>query len=235
MLAVIRRKVNRGEDVLAFVRNNPFDTPGAESMVERLAWLIGRVRELTRVQQERDQARATGIGRKDTVRDHLAAGLLKLFAGAGRAAGRESTGLAEAFGSVKRGPGFDFATSARLLVETTRGNLAALGKFGVEAAMVDEAAALLDEFDSMANLATDAKSSRIQARAELFPVAAEIMDVIARIDGLNRHRFGGDPARLAAWKSALRGQGPLRPRREDLPTGDTGPTEPPAGGSSRTA
>lgn len=236
MLAVIRRKVSKGESGLGFTRNNPFDGSGADTMVKRLGWLVGRAKELLRLQQERDLTRATGVERRETVREHLTRGLLRLFAGAGRSAARLDPAKAEAFALVKRrSAAIDFSTSARSLIDATRTHLDAVRQFGVEPGMIDDAVALIDEYDALALRAGEAKSGRIQARAEMFPVAAEIMDVLNRLDSLNRHRFANDPARLAAWKSALRDQGPLAGRREEPPAADPGVTSPPTGDTTRSA
>ncbi len=218
MLSQIRRKVGRAEQALAFVRNNPFEGPGPEAMVQRLAALVERARELVRLRQERELARARGVDRKETVRSHLTGGLLKLFAGAGQAAAESKPALAESFQPVLSSTtALAFVAAARALIEATRSHLESVQPFGVDATMVEEAAALLAEYDAMAGHAAEAKASRIQARADLFPVAAEIMNLIRRLDGLNRHRFAGDPGRLAAWKSAVRSPGPLAPREKQVP------------------
>ncbi|MHB1329425.1 MAG: hypothetical protein ACYC2K_14600 [Gemmatimonadales bacterium] len=218
MLTRFRKIVGRAEESLAFVRNNPFEGPGPDTIVQRLGTLIERTKELVRGQQEREQARARAVMRKETIRKHLGTGLLRLFAGAGQEAARSHPALAEEFRVIRvSGPSLGFLTRAESLVAATQANLEVVQPFGVEPGMIDEATALLAEFETSAHQASEAKAARIQARAELFPVAAEMMNLLRRLDGLNRHRYARDSARLASWMSAFRSPGPLKPRDRSEP------------------
>ncbi len=221
MLSRFRKIVGRAEESLAFVRNNPFEGPGPDAIIRRLDTLVERTKELTRIQRERDHVRARAVIRREAIRKHLSTGLLRLFAGAGQEVARARPALAEGFRVIKAsGPSLRFLTRAQSLVAAVRTHLELVQPFGVEPGMVDEATALLAEFESAARQAYEAKTARIQARAELFPVAAEMMGLLRRLDGLNRHRYARDSARLSAWLSAFRSPGPLQPRDRN---GSAGP------------
>lgn len=218
MLSRFRKIVGRAEESLAFVRNNPFEGPGPEAIIQRLGTLVERSKELVRTRQEREQARARSVMRKETIRKHLGSGLLRFFAQAGQEAARSHPALAEEFRPVAvGGTSLRYLTRAQSLVSAAQTNLELVQPFGIEPGMIDEATTLLAEYETYAHQASDAKAARIQARAELFPVGAEMMNLLRRLDGLNRHRYARDSARLAAWQSAFRSPGPLTPRDRNEP------------------
>ncbi len=222
MLSRFRRIVGRAEESLAFVRNNPFEGPGPEAITQRLGTLIERTKELIRTREERDQARARAVMRKETIRKHLSTGLLRFFAGAGQEAARSHPALAKDFRSVPTdGSALGFLTRAQSLIAAARTHLELVQPFGIEPGMIDEATALLTEYESYAHQASESKAARIQARAELFPVGAEMMNLLRRLDGLNRHRYARDSARLATWLSAFKAPGPLKPRDRAEPAAPT--------------
>ena len=83
-----------------------------------------------------------------------------------------------------------------------RARLDVLSKHGLSGELLDEAAKVVARYQAATEEASEARQGRIQASAELDEVAARIMELVNRIDGLNRHRFVNQPEILVNWESA---------------------------------
>lgn len=236
MLAVIRRKLTRAESVRAFNRRNPSTDPAVVGLVAQLDQQYDRALALIQVRGERDQAARGGTLRRGQIRRRLRSGLLRLFSRAGLAAAKAEPALETVFRPVRpRMTTLDFAASARSMIEATRTHVDALAAHGVSPAMVTEASALLDEYIALTEQAFVARNGRVQAGAELKAVTGDIMDVIARLDGFNRHRFAEDPELLAAWASAKAVIGPIAGRNGKPATEPEGGSPNPPGGDLKAA
>ena len=236
MLVAVRRKVARGPGALGFQKANPSTDPGVVVLFTRLGQLVDRAKVLVQERGEKHNAFRAGTDRRAQHRRRLRVGLLRLFSRAGQAVARTEPALEQKFRSIRpRITSLDFAASARSLIDAAREAGEKLAPEGITPALIDEAAALLAQYESAAVEAGESKNLRIKARAELSAVAAEIMGVLGRLDGLLRHRLADNPELLAAWDSARTGTGPIQSRTNghepavQPPTGVTPPPDPAAG------
>jgi hypothetical protein len=192
-------------------------------LTEQLDERFSRASALIQVRGQRDEEAKAATARRGRLRRQLRVGLLRVFSRAGLAAAEADPSLEKSFRPIQpRTTGLDFAASARGLIEETRRHVAALGGQGVSPALVEEASALLDQYIVATDGALAARNARIKARAELQEVASDIMGLIARIDGLNQHRFANDAETLAAWQSAKAVVGPLAARNGKPEAGEPG-------------
>ncbi len=68
--------------------------------------------------------------------------------------------------------------------------------------VLDRLVQTLDLFDAAFERRSARRQSQVAASAELRAPADEIVQIVRVMDGLNRYRFMGDPALLAARESA---------------------------------
>jgi len=208
----IRRKFEMADRVLVFNQNHPSTDSGLAPLFDGLA---ERVAHATVLEQANEEARSRGRAgnlRRGQLRRRLTAGLLRLIAQVGQAAAQEDPSLAGLFQPVLwKTPGRSFSAAAEALVAAAKDHLDLLTRHGFTQALLDEATAMVTEYAQLTAQASAAQQARIQAGAELERVGGEIGDLVARIDGLNQHRFGDDPEVLAAWRSARNIIGPSRP------------------------
>ena len=110
-----------------------------------------------------------------------------------------------------------------------------LVKYGLADTVFDGFTQALDQFDAAVEEGTQGRRTHIGASAELNALAAEVVQVVNLMDGLNRFRFAKDPEALAAWESASNVVATPRPASEP----ESGPETPqgpaPAGGEVRPA
>ena len=118
------------------------------------------------------------------------------------AAAREDASLGTLKPPARRAPNRVYIAGAEALVTWARARLDALSKHGLSGELLDEAAKVVARYQAATEEASEARQGRIQASAELDEVAARIMELVNRIDGLNRHRFVNQPEILVNWESA---------------------------------
>ena len=147
------------------------------------------------------RSRTANASRRE-LRNLLAVGLLRVIGNVCHAAAREDASLGTLKPPARRAPNRVYIAGAEALVTGARARLDVLHKHGLSGELLDEAAKVVARYQAATEEASAAKQGRIQASAELDEVAARIMELVNRIDGLNRHRFANQPEILVNWESA---------------------------------
>lgn len=226
MMEIVRNRLARAKSILGFRDGSPPSDPAAVLLFDQLKGLYDQGLERAGVNAEHANEARELTSRARDLRRHLQGGLLRLISRAGRSAARATPALAPEFAPVIfDGSAVSFGTTARLLLDTARRHAEQLGQFGVTPGLIDEADALLKEFEDVSARAVAARNGRVGAGAQLEVVSGAIMDVIGRLDGLFRHRLASKPGELAAWLNAVTAAGPIKARSKPAPpSGAANPT-----------
>ena len=235
MKATARRKLEMGQRALDFSNSHPDSSPGYAAAVTRLKERLARANQVAA--QQRDgilQVRAATL-RKRELRGMMTKAQLRHLARVAEVAATEAPELAAKF--VVR-PENDtylaFRTVARGLVAEAQNRKELLVKYGLADTVFDGLTQALDQFDAAVEEGTQGRRTHIGASAELNALAAEVVQVVKLMDGLNRFRFAKDPESLAAWESASSVVATPRPAEPKVEPGTPeGPA--PAGGEVRPA
>lgn len=108
-------------------------------------------------------------------------------------------------------------------------------KYGLADTVFDGLTQALGQFDAAVEERTQGRRTHVGASAELNALAAEVVQVVKLMDGLNRFRFAKDPESLAAWESASNVVATPRSASEPEPGLDTPAGPAPVGGEVRPA
>ncbi len=213
MLDMVRNGLARVAGIRAFFTVHQPADPALVVLSAKLDAGDHRAAELIRSRGEHEVEGRTATEHAKKARRRLGRGLLPLFARAGLAAARTKPELLASFRSLSpRVTNLDFAAAAGSLIEATKANLEVLADHGVSAKMVEEAAALLEQYVTKTALGLQSRNSRVVGTKELRVVVTELLDIVARMDRYHRHQFADDPQMMAGWESARTMAGPLNPR-----------------------
>jgi hypothetical protein len=94
---------------------------------------------------------------------------------------------------------------------------------GLTAKALDDARALVEEFEAVTEAARTGRQDHIGARADLEVVTGQMMEIVRVLDGINRYRFGKDPEAMAEWNAAKHIPGRPSSRAPSPPPGPTTP------------
>jgi hypothetical protein len=100
---------------------------------------------------------------------------------------------------------------------------------GLTESLLEDLARMITQFEEATETGFIGQRGHVGARADLLAVAAEIMELVEWLDGLNRYRFRENPELQAAWDSARNVVAPSSRSRAGKPPVDGGAT-PPSGG-----
>ena len=147
MLDMVRNGLARVAGIRAFFTVHQPADPALVVLSAKLDAGDHRAAELIRSRGEHEVEGRTATEHAKKARRRLGRGLLPLFARAGLAAARTKPELLASFRSLSpRVTNLDFAAAAGSLIEATKANLEVLADHGVSAKMVEEAAALLEQY-----------------------------------------------------------------------------------------
>jgi len=201
MEARTKLQVERAARVIGFSREHPSDLPGYQAAVSHLE------ERLTSARKMADQQVGSGLEGKGAIADRatLARQIvadLQLLAGIARAAGLESAGTPKriTFPGPSRNQ-VQFLSGARVAVAETAKELERLISFGLPADHLTTLTSRLDEFQALLERRDEKARARIIARTELKTLSKEMGLLVQQLNTLNRYRFLGDAATLAAWRS----------------------------------
>lgn len=233
MDGAINRRLNAGDGARRFNDAHPSDEPAWTAMAGQLEERLRRAEDVARSRVVFDGESRAGTASARKLRRQVARGLLRVLIRAGQAAARSEPALGPRFRPIP--PGLSsrgFLAAAQGVVEAAREQLATLAPLGATQEVIDQTAALLEQFRAASERAAVARNARVQARAQLQVLAAEVMDLVLRLDAFYKHRFVDQPDTLQAWTSARNVVGPFRgakipglPEEEITPSGEV----PPAG------
>lgn len=203
MDAKSRKKVEMGSHALDFSRAHPDQSPGYTAAVNGLEERLARVDRLTAQQREGTLEVRAATARKLELRRTMRQAHLSHLARVAEVAAKEVPELAQ---KLVMKPGFStyqaFRTAARGMAAEAQGQKEVLVKHGLVESVLDSLVQSLDQFDAAVERASAGRQAHVAASAELRAVANEIVQIVRVMDGLNRYRFLGDAALLAAWESA---------------------------------
>lgn len=226
MKAEMRSTMQTAGKVLVFNRDHPVTDIGIAPVIGHFDERVARANALIGQQAENTVRSKAAHQARETVRRRLADGLLRLFAESFVLAGEELPALRGVKAPRLRAPDPEFILAGERLVEAARSNLEVLGRFGLTAALVDEASGLLEQFRELSAEAKQAYQTRIEASKALDEIRLEITAAISRMDRLNRHRFSEQPEVLARWDEA---RNVVIRRKSKLVVTEPTPTAPPGG------
>ncbi|MGE0552837.1 MAG: hypothetical protein AB7R55_05355 [Gemmatimonadales bacterium] len=233
--AGFRVAIEMAERVRVFVEAHPSDDPGLAPLTEALTRLLGRATELIALHDDNRTKVTAAVSRRAELRKSAVTGLLQLIARTGQSAARQDPAVAGRFRTVRvSGPALVFVRSAEALVAAAREHREVLAAHGLSDGVVDQAAALLQQYDVVGDEQAAAVQGRVQARAELSVVTRQLKVTVRQLDAFNKHRFAKDDELLAAWKTARNLIGPASRSSGGDPTpvsgtgGDGGTVPPPA-------
>jgi len=203
MERAVRRKLDAAEGARAFSRSHPSDVAGHTRLVEQLDAGLGEVAQAVQTQVAAEAERRGAAEQTARIRRQLARGYLRVIVKAGQAAAREDVALAGVFAPLSpRLTNRGFVAEARSVVIKAREHAAALEPEGADPETVSAAAELIERCAAGLEGAAEARNRRVQATAMLRERCSDLMDLVERLDGFNRHRFSEDADLLTAWESA---------------------------------
>jgi len=231
MDAKSRRKLEMGQNSLAFCLSHPDPGAGYNAALGRLQGCMTRGKEVAGRQDEGQRAATAAVQRKRQLRKTLRRTHLHHVLQVARVAADELPDLAHTF---VLGPGSNtqlgFSTIARGIATEAQAHREVLVRHGLGEEVLDNLTQALDQFDAALEQGLEARRRHVGARAELRAIADEVVQVVRALDGLIRYRFANDAEALAAWESASNVPGPFRSARPEEPE-----STPPAGGEVRAA
>ena len=203
MRAKSRRKIEMGQRVLEFIRQNPDLGPGFATATARLKERLERARQLAQQQLDgRSEVSAATARKKDLRRTMLHAHLDHLTSVA-QVASAEDPELAQKFSfpaDARTYLSFRAAASSMAAEAESRKDL--LLKHGLSEDVLSGLMTSLDQFETAVEQGSAGRLTRVGATAELVTVADEVVQVVKVMNGLVRLRFASQPNVLAAWESA---------------------------------
>ena len=211
MNAAVRRKLDMADRVRVFNRAHPSTDSGMTPLFEQLEERISRAAALAALQRSGLAAARAGTGRRKELRAVLQEALLRHLVRVGEAAAKEQPELAGRFQLPRLGAtNRTFVTAARAMLEEAKAHRELLVRLGMTAVLLGELSRQVAEYVAAVDQAASGRQDHVGARADLATVTAEILELVERIDGYQRHRFRDDADMLAAWDSAKNVVGPFR-------------------------
>lgn len=231
MRAEMWRTMQAAGRVQVFNQAHPIDDPGLKPVIEHFNQGVVRATGLVGQQTENRERSKAARRARETVRRRLADGLLPLFTDFFRSATDQVPALRGFRAPGRHAPDPAFLITGGRIIEEARTHLEILAPFGLTPVLVDEAAALLEQFRTIAEEAKTAVQTRVQASKALEAAKGEITGALHRLDRLNRHRFADQPEILARWDTARQVVGRTPRTKEEAAPSE--PTTPEAGGSGK--
>ena len=219
MNAEVRRRIEMAERARGFSRANPFQDPTSATVIARLEDLVTRANALAHQESAGRIARHAATVRRIDLRHALVSHFLRPVVRAAELAAKQRPDLLGKFRlPSSSATSKSFFMAARSMVTTAVAEKELFASLGISDAVLADLGRAVDEFELATEAAHMGRSNHVGARADLKEVTADLMDLIAVVDGLNRHRFREDPEKLAAWDSERNVIGPIRPKAVEPPT-----------------
>jgi hypothetical protein len=202
MNADIRLKLEMATRVYRFLLAHPSDDPGYLGLVTRLKDRIDRGEFLAEQERAGHLTVHASVASKDELKDIIREHLLVLARVADLAA-LDQPGLDERLTPPAMGVSHKaFLTASRVALGQVGAQRDLFLQHGMPATLLEELAALVDQYEGAVNEKNAAASAHVGANADLEAVAGDILRVVQLLDRLNRVRFRKNGELLAAWKSA---------------------------------
>jgi hypothetical protein len=199
----IRKKLDMARRVLDFSLRHLSDDASSMLVVEQLRSVVDRMDALA-AQQYSGFASVRGSSEhrrelRRQLRDRLLRHLVTIAAGAAA----EAPTLKDTYRlPPANATNTTYQTYARLLLEHGQADQALLARYGLADTLLPDLEAAVQALDATVVETHQARENHIAARAGLHVLAAQVMRLVAMIDGINRYRFDRDGSLLVAWESA---------------------------------
>ncbi|HET8836950.1 MAG TPA: hypothetical protein VFN08_19630 [Gemmatimonadales bacterium] len=232
------KKLEMAQRVLDFSHAHPSADPRCRLVVDRLEGVIHRMLQLAAQQHGGYGSKKGSTLQRLALRRRLHGGLLRHLVTIAASAAAEEPTLREKFRLPPANATHQtYQSFARTLLEQGRAHEELLAGHGLSERLLEDLEAAVREFDATVADTNNALEAHIAARAELAVLAAEVTQIVAMLDGINRYRLEGEPSLLVVWESVKhlvadphsedKRQSPAIPSPESLPAG-VHPTKPAA-------
>jgi len=203
MRTVVRLKLDMATRAMDFCRAHPDTTSNWTEAMARFEERLARAQALVTQQLAGDVTAHASVLRKKALRDRIAREPLTHLARIARAASEENPAVANQFQVPRlRTSDQSFLGDIRRLSALAATHKELFMAFGMPATFLDELNAAIGEFQTSVTETNTAVVAHVGAVADLGTVAAELLQVIAKLDAMIRFRFRSDSELLAAWTSA---------------------------------
>ena len=191
-----------GMRVLEWGREHPDASPGYASAVSRLEDRLKRAELLAEQQRNGILEVRRATRRKEELRRTMKQAHLSHLGSVAEVASSEEPELVQKFVLPRRVNTYlAFRTAARGVAAEAESRKEMLVKHGLSEGVLQDLVQLLDEFDLVVEQGTQGRAAHVGASTELDNVAAEVVQIVDVMDGLNRSRYRKDGELLGSWAS----------------------------------
>lgn len=198
-----RRRLVTINRVYAFCRKHQTQVQGYVEAMRQMGDKLARAELLAAQQETGDHESDAAQSRRDELRRVIREDYLVHLVRIARVSLPNDPELRSRFRLPKLGrnqPEFVAAVRATLTEAASRRELFIVE--GMPETFVEDLEALLAQYVEAINMKALGEAERIGAVAELDEVTNELMQLVRRLDGINRKRWEKNPELLAAWLSA---------------------------------
>ena len=186
-----------------FFRDHPADGRGAQAALARLEELISRAEERSGKQRNGVVASRSAASKRKELRERLLSGLVRYLVAVGAVAEMEAE-----FQLPRKRSHEEFITAVKGLLATAEAQQELLVSKGMSETLLEDLRKGVSEFEASLEASRQGRRDHVGASHDLEAIGSAIVAHGRVLDGLVRHRFGGDAELMAAWRSARNMAGP---------------------------
>ncbi len=202
MERVIRRKLDMATRARDFCRANPGTAATFADVLGKLDEQLARAQSLAEQEVSgRNTERVSSGARVDLQQSLLESPLKDILRVASSATDQPELGRLFRLPRQKANRQA-FITRARVIAADAAKYKALFVAHGLADTFVEDLNAALDSYAAAVTGVHSGTEAHTGARKELRVVAAEVLNLVHRLDAMNRIRFKAEPKQLAAWESA---------------------------------
>lgn len=203
MRSTIRLNLDAAHRVYALSKEHDSTIKGYVDAVRQLGDRLTRAESLQQQQEEGEASRSALVASKDelraTIRDGHVAHLIRIA----RGSLPQDPEMRKRFRPIGHSASWQqFVAAVRAMLAEAASRKELFITEGMPETFVEDLEKLLDQYVQAINEKDLAKARRIGAVADLKSVTKEIVQLIRRLDAINRKRWQDAPELLAAWVSA---------------------------------
>lgn len=204
MQAKNRRKLLMASRVLDFFRAYPSDQPSYRVAIRKLEECCARAEELVKSRHEGGVRLEAATRRREELSSFVGRDLIPRLLRAGQAVATVRPDLVELFRGIHGAANRGFVLAA--------GRILAQADPILDRSLLADLAAVAEELGRVLNTIDESERAVQHQARELARNILEMSRLIAKLDGLNRHRFRGDGQLQEEWAAARNLASPFRPR-----------------------
>jgi hypothetical protein len=216
----IRIRHDVGKSARDFTNEHPSEIEGHTATALELNRAVDRMDEQVGVFEQGHRDAAAATEERDRLIDLIFAEYLRPIAAISRGNAELDPATARRFRAPARDAAQgEFLGAARSVAALAEEQKAVFVRDGMPASFVADLTQALDDYEAAATKGNNARQLHVGARAELGTLARQVMQLLRRLDGINRYRYRNDPhlyaqwqaARNAAWPERVKGEGKAQP------------------------